>query len=131
MKSFFYHTGDTFKDASLKQVFSFFDSDKDGVVNYTEFLNVVLPQNDVELRTVATQRTPVEISFLSYSVEAAFRRILLRELELIEVFNLYSQDVVNCWNFSISRAFEMLDYFSSNFIEAKGYHYIKLVLKFS
>jgi hypothetical protein len=110
-----------FSDSSLDQVFRYFDRDRDGLINYTEFLSVVLPQNDFELRTIASQRTPIEVEFLGYSVERAVRRILLKELELVEVNKLYSQDVKNCWNFSVSKAFEMLDYFTSNFIEAKGY----------
>ena len=37
-------------------MFAYFDNDKDGFLDYTDFLTLVLPNTDIQLRSKVTQR---------------------------------------------------------------------------
>jgi hypothetical protein len=69
----------------------YFDIDRDGGLNYTEYLQMVLPCDDLVLRAEASQRhaganinryADGERVFTSYSVERALSDFLEKEIHL-------------------------------------------------
>jgi hypothetical protein len=120
-KRFLYITATRFNERNLSFLFRYFDRDRDNFINYNEFLTIVLPQNDNQLRTIVSQRTPVIESILNYHVEQALLKLLEIELSCVETFYLFSLDVKSSYNFSLTKLFELVDYFKSNYIDAKGY----------
>ena len=107
------------------EFFSHIDRDKDYIINYQEFLNIVLPQNELELRALVTQRDTLPSNeIVTYEVEYALGRLLEKEMNLVEAFRLIAQDLRLCRDFSVTYAYRLLDYFKYNYIETKGYIYI-------
>lgn len=122
-KRFFFETSLLFKETNLIDFFSQIDRDKDYIINYQEFLNIVLPQNDPDLRALVTQRDSLPSQEnVSYEVEYALGRLLEKEMNLVETFRLIAQEIRLCRDFSVTYAFRVLDYFKYNYIETKGYN---------
>lgn len=66
---------------------SHYDTDKDGVLSYKEFLDIVLPKEHPDLRAFVTQRECFEIrdfEYLSYETEAALAILLALEVGVFE-----------------------------------------------
>ena len=121
LKRFFYEVSINFTEYSINEFFCHFDRDRDYIINYQEYLNIILTQNDLDLRAHATQRDNYPSSdSLGYEVEYALVRIFEKELNLIDMFSLFSQDLRLSREFSVTYAFRTLDYFKYNFIESKG-----------
>ncbi len=120
-KRFLNSTATRFNERNLSFLFRHFDRDRDNYINYNEFLTIILPQNDYQLRTIVSQRTPVIESILNYHVEQAFLKLLEKELNCVDTFYFFSLDVKSSYNFSLTKLFELLDYFKTNYIDAKGY----------
>jgi len=99
-KRFLYITATRFNERNLSFLFRYFDRDRDNFINYNEFLTIVLPQNDNQLTLL---------------------KLLEIELSCVETFYLFSLDVKSSYNFSLTKLFELVDYFKSNYIDAKGY----------
>lgn len=120
-KRFFLNTAINFTDRNLAYLFRYFDRDRDNIINYNEFLKIVLPQNDNELRSIASQRSPQIVMFLNYLVEQALVRLFEKELNSVETFYQYSLDVKSTINFSLNKLFTVIDYFRNNCIDSNGY----------
>lgn len=64
-----------------------YDADKDGMLSYKEFLEIVLPKEHPDLRAFVTQRECFDISeeeYLSYDTEVALAVLLEREVSIFE-----------------------------------------------
>jgi hypothetical protein len=65
-------------------VISYFDSDEDNGLNYKEFMEVVLPCDDLYMRSVVTQRPSYDCppsQCLSFTVEKELALLLQKEVE--------------------------------------------------
>jgi Ca2+-binding EF-hand superfamily protein len=77
-------------DLSLERcrnLLSHYDSDKDSLLSYKEFLEIVLPKEHPDLRAFVTQRECYDIKeeeYLSYETEAAMAILLEREIAIFE-----------------------------------------------
>jgi hypothetical protein len=64
-------------------MFSYFDTDKDGFLDYADFLTLVLPSTDPSLRSKVTQRKNYQVEpgqRLQSNVEFELRRLLEKEI---------------------------------------------------
>jgi len=65
---------------------TYFDIDRDGVLSLKEFMNIILPQDNPELRSFVTQKECVEVNkyeYLSYESEASLAELINIELSLV------------------------------------------------
>lgn len=70
-----------------RSIVSHYDGDKDGILSYKEFLDIVLPKEHPDLRAFVTQRECFDIKdeeYLSYETEAAMAVALSLELAIYE-----------------------------------------------
>ena len=68
-----------------RNLVSHYDADKDGMLSYKEFLEIVLPKEHPDLRAYVTQRDCYNISeeeYLSYETEAAMAVLFEREVSI-------------------------------------------------
>ena len=71
----------------VRNLLAHYDNDRDGLLSYKEFLDMVLPKEHPDLRAFVTQRECFEISdkeFLSYETEAAMAILLALEIGIFE-----------------------------------------------
>lgn len=69
--------------SDIHLVVKYFDGDHDGYLNYQEFMQIMLPCDDMYLRSAATQRPNYPISphaYLPPSVEKDLTELLEREI---------------------------------------------------
>lgn len=68
-----------------KHLIKFFDSSNEGRLQYSDFLQIVLPCDQQYLRAQATQRQSYTVGsadFLPYDVERALTKLIQKELTL-------------------------------------------------
>jgi hypothetical protein len=74
---------DYIKETDFFQMFEMFDADKDGNMNYEDWLQFVLPYNDMKLRAKISQREPRDCSgCLPADVEFELSRLIEKEIHL-------------------------------------------------
>ena len=73
---------DYIKETDLFQIFELFDKDKDGNMDYDDFLQFVLPYDDVKLRAKVSQRPTykTESGQLPTNVEFEISRLIEKEV---------------------------------------------------
>ena len=72
-------------ESNTYYLMKFYDTDEDEALDYTDFLQLVLPCEDPELRAIATQRDPNLVSkdeYLPGGVENEMLLLLEMEMEL-------------------------------------------------
>jgi hypothetical protein len=70
-------------NSEARLMLSFYDSNSDGNLNYTEFLNMILSDSNYSIRRLARDRIGYRSGYiLSYDVEYALSKLFERELEL-------------------------------------------------
>ena len=75
-----------------------YDADKDGLLSYKEFLEIVLPKEHPDLRAFVTQRECYDIKeeeYLSYETEAALAILLEKEISIFEEALTQKQELDN------------------------------------
>lgn len=96
----------------LSNLYKIYDSNADGRVNYSEFLNIVLPKTRNSLRQLALDRRPYYVAkyeALPYETEWALARELDREINYIRKVELLKEDVVSRYDYSNIDAFKLVD----------------------
>ena len=103
------------KESQAKPCFfliKFFDSDMDGKLSYTDFLEMVLPTCAPDLRSLACQRPNYRIAkdeFLDYDVEYALLRVLEREFSMHSQLEKLRQSLCTRFDFSCQTCFRAID----------------------
>jgi hypothetical protein len=72
-------------EADCYYVVKFFDSDEDGKLNYSDFIQIILPCSNSKLRAQATQRPNQmcnQYDYLTMDVEKEMADLLLSEIKL-------------------------------------------------
>lgn len=90
----------------------YFDSDKDGFLNYQEFMQVLLPCDDMYLRSAATQRPNYPISptaYLAPSVEKDLTELFEREIKWHTKSESRKHDLMRRYDWTNSTAFNSID----------------------
>ena len=82
----------------------FFDSDGDGVLSYQDFLQLVLPCDDMELRS-AVQRRPYSrvgrFDSLPYDQESQLVTVVKQEIDFMKRVESLSDDLACCADYSV------------------------------
>jgi hypothetical protein len=72
-------------EADCYYLIKFFDSDEDGRLNYPDFMQMVLPCDNPQVRATATQRPNAYIGkfdYLTLDVERDLTKLIMGEIEL-------------------------------------------------
>lgn len=73
--------------ADSKKLVKFYDYDNDGLLSYTEFLNILLPKEHPDLRAFVTQRECLEIQneeYFGYETEVALAALIDMESSVFQ-----------------------------------------------
>jgi Ca2+-binding EF-hand superfamily protein len=98
----------------------FFDSDKDDVLNYTDYMQMVITCDDTYLRAAVTQRDPYGVNpneYLSPILERELAILFEKELAYHKEIEIIKRDLQNAPDFSIEAAFEEIDQDDANIID--------------
>lgn len=94
----------------------FFDSDEDGVLNYTDYMQIVFTWDDTELRSLVTEREPYGVNTDEY-----LSPILERELSILFEKELaYHNEIEylkNSPDYNLEQAFDEIDDEGLNYID--------------
>lgn len=99
---------------------SYFDGDHDNYLNYQEFMQIMLPCDDMYLRSAATQRPNYPISphaYLPPSVEKDLTELLEREIRWHSRMELRKQELQRRYDWTSGAAFNSIDVLRLGFIE--------------
>jgi Ca2+-binding EF-hand superfamily protein len=106
--------------AEIQMLVKYFDSDSDGFLNYQEFMQVMLPCDDMYLRSAATQRPNYPISptaFLHRTVEKDLTELLEREIRWHTKLESRKHELMKRYDWSASGAFNVIDFARIGHIE--------------
>ena len=107
--------------AEVKIMLSFYDSNYDGNLNYTEFLNMILSDANYSLRRLARDRIGYSSSnVLPYDVEYSLTRLLESELELARAVEILTADIKARYDFNVLDIYTLIQS-NGNFIAAEKY----------
>lgn len=98
----------------------FFDSDEDGVLNYTDYMQCVITCDDTYLRAAVTQRDPYGVNpdeYLSPILERELSILFQKELAYHREIQLLKRDLNDSPDFSAERAFSEIDDENLGFVD--------------
>jgi Ca2+-binding EF-hand superfamily protein len=96
----------------LSNLYRIYDSNADGRINYSEFLNIALPKTSSSLRQLALDRRPYYVAkyeALPYETEWALSRELDREINYIRKIELLKEDLNMRYDYNNLEAFKLID----------------------
>jgi len=99
-------------ERDIQALFKVYDSNRDSRLNYSEFLNMVLPKTSPALRQLATQRESYYVSryeTLPYEVEWALTRVVDKEINYNRKIELLKEDLSLRYDFTLLDAFRLID----------------------
>jgi Ca2+-binding EF-hand superfamily protein len=90
----------------------YFDSDGDGILSYNDFIQMVLPCDNNEMRLMVQKRPYTRVGrfdTLEYEIECGLSSIVKQELDLIFRIETLIRDLERCPDFSPHAAFRAVD----------------------
>ena len=106
-------------NSEARLILSFYDSNSDGNLNYTEFLNMILSDSNYSIRRLARDRIGYRSgNILSYDVEYSLTRLLERELELARAVEILVGDVRARYDFNVLDIYTLIQGYG-NFISSE------------
>ncbi len=98
-------------DKDCPCVIKYFDSNNDGKLSFTDFVQMVLPTTNSTLRTIATQRPNYSPTYhkLNSRIEATLTALVVGEIKLHNRCEPLKQDLFRGPEFSILEAFKSID----------------------
>jgi Ca2+-binding EF-hand superfamily protein len=99
-------------DKDLSNLYKVYDSNCDGRLSYSEFLNAVLPKTSPVLRSLATGRQSYYVSkyeALPYETEWALARVYDKEINYLRKVELLKEDLTMRYDWSFLEAFKLID----------------------
>lgn len=99
-------------EADCYYLVKFFDSDLDGQLHYPDFMQIVLPCSNADLRATATQRPNIicgKYSYLTLDVEKEIADLILEEIKLHRSSEELKQELSSCKGFSAESAYRTID----------------------
>lgn len=98
-------------------IISFYDSNFDGNLNYTEFLNILISEHNYTLRRIALDRLGSSYNnfrrvVLPFDVEYAMTKLLERELELVRNLEFLLNDIRARYDFNVLDLFSSMQVYS-------------------
>ena len=110
-------------EADCYYVVKFFDSDVDGRLNYPDFMQMVLPCDNPQLRAAATQRPNVYISkfdYLTLDVERDLTKLIMHEIELHRKSEKLRQHLESALDYSEEAVYGAVDDWGYGFVDARN-----------
>jgi len=95
-------------ERDIHGLFKVYDNNRDNRLNYSEFLNMVLPKTSPSLRQLATGRESYYVSryeSLPYEVEWALTRVIDKEINYNRKIELLKEDLSLRYDFNLLDAF--------------------------
>jgi hypothetical protein len=89
----------------------FYDSDSDGSLNYSEFLNLILSDADYSLKKKAEQLL-FTMRTVNFDVEYSISKLLERELDLIRSLDLALSEVRARYDFNVYDLYSSIQSYS-------------------
>lgn len=117
----------TVKDCEL--LLNYFDVDQDGQLSYTEFMQMVLPCDNLVLRSEASQREPLGLDAsgqLGQQVERLLAQFFEQEVDLHVKMDQLKAQMHGRFDWSISNIFNCLDATHEGFL---SYSNIQMFLR--
>jgi len=100
-------------------ILSFYDSNYDGNLNYSEFLNMILSDSNYSLRRLSRDRIGYSSSsILSYDVEYSLTRLFERELELARAVEMLTNEIKARYDYNVLDIYTLIQGYG-NFISAE------------
>lgn len=108
-------------NSEARLMLSFYDSNYDGNLNYTEFLNMILSDSNYSIRRLARDRIGYRSgNILTYDVEYSLTRLFERELELARAVEMLVADVRARYDFNVLDIYTLIQGYG-NFISSERY----------
>mmetsp|Transcript_32612 Transcript_32612/g.29476 ORF Transcript_32612/g.29476 Transcript_32612/m.29476 type:complete len:242 (+) Transcript_32612:41-766(+) len=99
-------------EADVKNLFKMYDSNNDGKLSYTDFLNLALPRTSPSLRQLCTTRESYFVAKndpLPYECEWALARVFDKEVNFTRKNELLKDDLQLRYDYSPLEAFRLID----------------------
>ena len=109
-------------EADCYYLVKFFDADEDGKLNYTEYLQIILPCLNHKLRASTTQRIVQHCKptdFLPIDVEQDLARLFKKEVEMHNESETVKQRLESMDDYSADGVFNTVDYSRITYIDIK------------
>ena len=106
-----------------------YDSNKDGYLNYNEFLIAILPMDNPSLRTRATQRPNYDVArdeYLPNDVEYALLKVLEREITFYTDLDYHKFQLINRYDYNNVDGFNAIDRYRTGKVD---YDILKMFFK--
>ena len=101
-------------------IVSFYDSDYDGNLNYTEFLNMILSDSNYNVRRISREKIGYKAGFpLTYNMEYSLTKVLEKELELARAIEIIVAEIRNRFDFNLLDIYGLIQGGSSYISEAR------------
>lgn len=113
----------TCTEADCYYVVKFFDSDEDGRLNYPDFMQMVLPCNNMQLRATATQRPNAYIStkdYLTLDVERDITVLIQKEIDLHKKSEALKQEMESSPEFSGDILYNTIDDWGYGYVDQRN-----------
>lgn len=101
----------------------YFDLDGDDLLNYHDFLQLLLPCDDAYLRAAVTQRPNNELprnELLPMRVERAISQLIFKEVRMHLKADLMKRALENSYDYSVQKAFRAIDDWTYNYIDSSN-----------
>lgn len=90
-------------------ILTFYDSDYDGNLNYTEFLNMILSDSNFTIRRISRENIGYKTGFpLTYNMEYSLLKVLERELELVRAIEIIVAQIKNRYDFNLLDVYSLI-----------------------
>ena len=110
----------TATEQECHRLVKFFDSDEDGRLSFTDFIQIVLPCEDNFLRNVTLDRPSFRVGrfdHLPRDIETYLTDILEKELDLLRRQDSLKRDLELRYDFSNHAIFRAVDRYNDGFID--------------
>lgn len=112
-------------EADCYYLVKFFDSDEDGRLHYPDFMQLVLPCDNHQMRATATQRAPMHINrgdFLTLDVERDLAALLVAEIELHRGSEKLKQQLEAQLDYSQDAVYQEVDDWRYGYVDVRNLH---------
>ena len=111
---------DYIAEAECFHMFNYFDKDKDGFLDFTDFLTLVLPSNDVALRARVSQRQNYSIApgeKMQSNVEFELSRLFEKEIHYHVKVEIEKKQLEIMEDFNTVGVFSILDALNYGYLD--------------
>ena len=100
--------------AEARIIINFYDSNFDGNLNYSEFLNLIFSESDCAQRKIARERIGYKKSYaLSYDVEQSLICLLERELDLARAVDFLVAQLKARYDYNVLDIYSLIQGYGS------------------